>query len=107
MVMSTVVKPGEFLRRLGESGDGPHDIATAALMLSALDHPGRPLEPYLHHLQEIAMRARDAAQLANDLSEIVAKLAELLARHYGYDGDRMTYDDVRNADLIHVIDRKR
>jgi regulator of sirC expression with transglutaminase-like and TPR domain len=104
--MSTV-KPGEFLRRLGESGDGPHDIATAALMLSALDHPGRPLEPYLQHLQEIAMRARDAAQLASGLSDVVAKLAELLARQYGYDGDRLSYDDVRNADLIHVIDRKR
>jgi regulator of sirC expression with transglutaminase-like and TPR domain len=101
------VKPGDFLRRLGESGDGPHDIATAALMLSALDHPGRALEPYLQHLQEIAMRARDMAQLANGLSEIVGKLAELLARQYGYDGDRLNYDDVRNADLIHVIDRKR
>ncbi len=101
------VKPGDFLRRLGEAGDGPHDIATAALMLSALDHPGRPLEPYVQHLAEIAMRARDAAQLADGLSEIVARIAELLARQYGYDGDRMNYDDVRNADLISVIDRKR
>ena len=32
----------DYLRRLGEAGDGPHDIATAALMLAALDNAARP-----------------------------------------------------------------
>ncbi len=35
--------PLEYLKRLGESGDGPHDIARAALMLAILDHK-QPLE---------------------------------------------------------------
>ena len=26
---------------------------------------------------------------------------------YGYDGDRLSYDDPRNADLMAVIDRRR
>ena len=31
-------------------------------------------------------------------------IANLLAGRFGYDGDRLTYDDPRNADLIQVID---
>ncbi|MEJ0040713.1 MAG: hypothetical protein WDM81_00120 [Rhizomicrobium sp.] len=30
--------PRAYLERLGRAGDGPHDIAQAALMLAALDH---------------------------------------------------------------------
>jgi len=37
--------PAEYLRLLGQAGDGPHDIARAALMLAALDHAGRDLNP--------------------------------------------------------------
>src|ERR1700691_4897869 len=47
--------PAAYLRELGQAGNGPHDVATAALMLSALDHAGRPLEPYRKHLNEIAV----------------------------------------------------
>jgi len=52
-------EPGDHLRRIGEAGEGPLDIAEAALMLSALDHSGRPLEPYRAHLADIAERAMD------------------------------------------------
>ena len=38
--------PAEYLRQFGEAGEGPHDIARAALMLAALDHAGRALAPY-------------------------------------------------------------
>ena len=34
-------------------------------------------------------------------------LARLLAGRLGYDGDRLSYDDPHNADLISVIDRRR
>ena len=97
----------DYLRALGEAGDGPHPIAEAALLLSALDHAGRDLEPYMAHLTEIAEHARQEARLATNAENGARALANLLAGRYGYDGDRLSYDDPRNADFIAVIDRRR
>jgi len=99
--------PKEYLRRLGLAGDGPHDIARAALMLSSLDHPGKSLERYIQHLEEVATSARELALQTNGLDGIARMLAELVAGRFGYDGDRLTYDDLKNADLMSVIDRRR
>lgn len=99
--------PTEYLRRLGEAGDGPHPIAEAALMLSALDHSGRDLESYAAHLGEIAEHARMESRLATNAENGARTLANLLAGRYGYDGDRLSYDDPQNADFIAVIDRRR
>ena len=99
--------PITYLKRLGESGTGPHDIARAALMLAALDHPKTRLAPYLEHLKEIedAMRVQcDVLRGAQDGARAVARL---LVGRLGYDGDRLEYDNPRNADLISVIERRR
>jgi regulator of sirC expression with transglutaminase-like and TPR domain len=99
--------PLEQLRRFGESGFGPHDIARAALMLAALDHPKVSLEPYLAHLREIeeAMRAQSGLVLRVD--DGARAVADLVAGRLGYEGDRLEYDDPGNADLMSVIDRRR
>jgi regulator of sirC expression with transglutaminase-like and TPR domain len=99
--------PVEYLRHLGEAGDGPHDIACAALMLSALDNTGRDLGPYRAHLTEIADQARLEARMVLHAEDGARALARLLAGRFGYDGDRLAYDDPQNADLIAVIDRRR
>src|ERR1700733_130921 len=99
--------PAEYLRRLGEAGDGPHDIARAALMLAALDHSGRELAPYFEHLTDIAEHARAEARLASNAEDGARALAALMVGRYGYDGDRLAYDDPKNADLIAVVDRRR
>jgi regulator of sirC expression with transglutaminase-like and TPR domain len=99
--------PADFLRALGEAGDGPHDIATAALMLSALDHSARPMESYEKHLAEIAEAARGEARLAHNAEQGARALSALMVGRYGYDGDRMSYDDPQNADMMAVIDRRR
>jgi regulator of sirC expression with transglutaminase-like and TPR domain len=105
--MSTDEGPAERLRKIGETGDEPLDIAEAALMLSALDHGGRPLAPYQAHLAEIADHARAEAKMATTVEDGARALATLLVGRYGYDGDRLRYDDPQNADLITVIDRRR
>jgi regulator of sirC expression with transglutaminase-like and TPR domain len=99
--------PAEYLRQLGEAGDGPHDIAGAALMFAALDHFGRDLSPHITHLAEIAEQARLESRMAVNAEDGARALAGLLAGRYGYDGDRLAYDDPQNADLICVIDRRR
>jgi regulator of sirC expression with transglutaminase-like and TPR domain len=102
-----MTEPTEYLRSMGEAGDGQHDIARAALMLSALDHPGQDLHVYEDHLDEIAKAARSDARLAVNAEDGARALAKLMAGHFGYDGDRITYDDPQNADLMAVIDRRR
>ena len=97
----------DFLRELGLAGDGPHDIARAALMLAALDHRNRPITPYLAHLDEIAAEAAAEAKAGSTAQSAIEKLLALLRGRFGYDGDRLTYDDQRNADLIEVIERRR
>jgi regulator of sirC expression with transglutaminase-like and TPR domain len=99
--------PVEYLRAIGQQGEGPHDIARAALMLSALDHAGRPVEPYLRHLSEIAEHARNDARIALTAEDAARSLSAVLVGRYGYDGDRLSYDDPANADFMAVIDRRR
>ncbi|HUO92338.1 MAG TPA: transglutaminase-like domain-containing protein [Rhizomicrobium sp.] len=105
--MNTDEGPADRLRRIGEMGDEPLDIAEAALMLSSLDHSGRPLQPYQAHLADIAEHARAEGKMATTAHEAARVLATLLVGRYGYDGDRLRYDDPQNADFITVIDRRR
>jgi regulator of sirC expression with transglutaminase-like and TPR domain len=99
--------PLEYLKQVGLSGEGPHDIARAALMLAALDHPSRPLDPYLAHVHEIEQAMRAESGLILRVEDGARALVQLVSGRLGYDGDRMEYDDPRNADLIAVIDRRR
>ena len=101
------IAPEAYLKRLGEAGDGPRDIATAALMLAALDHPEKKLGPYRAHLAEVSETAKREAGFARDAEGAARSLGAILAGRYGYDGERMAYDDPANADLISVIDRRR
>jgi regulator of sirC expression with transglutaminase-like and TPR domain len=96
-----------FLAALGEAGEGPHDIAYAALMLAALDHPGKPIARYKAHLEELAVEAARDTKLSGGAEDAVVRLVALLSGRFGYEGDRLSYDDPRNADLIGVIERRR
>jgi regulator of sirC expression with transglutaminase-like and TPR domain len=88
-------------------GDGPHDIARAALMLAALDHPERPLAPFEAHLAEIADAMRGQTAAIRRVADGARTLANVLGERFGYDGDRASYDDPKNADLMEVIVRRR
>lgn len=99
--------PSQFLRRLGEEGDGPYDIARAALMLAALDHAGHSLARYESHLDELADASRRNLRLIYRVDEGARVLSALMAGRFGYAGDRLAYDDPQNADLMAVIDRRR
>jgi regulator of sirC expression with transglutaminase-like and TPR domain len=82
------------------------DIAEAALLIAALDRPRVALARYRDHLAEIAetTRALDDAPTA---AEAASALVEAMARGLGYRGDDLTYDDLQNANLIRVIDRRK
>src|SRR5262249_22163484 len=106
-LQSSDVTPEHYLRRLGESGEGPHDIAMAALMLAALDHPSTRLTPFYAHLSELGEAVNGEAAFVPDGEAAARALAHVLSSRYGYDGDRMEYEEPGNADLISVMERRR
>jgi len=90
---------------VGRTEDDDIDLARAALLLAALDRPRVPLQRYGDHLEEIA--AAMAEQPADTLRRRVDVLRQVLFEDLGYAGDRATYDDLQNANLMRVIDRRR
>ena len=93
------------LTAIGRTAGAGFDLAEAALLLAALDRPRVGLDRYRAHLVEIGQAVRALGAL--DLDEAAASLAEVLAVRLGYRGDEQTYDDLQNANLMRVIDRRR
>ncbi len=99
--------PAEYLARVGKAGGGPRDIATVALMLSAMDHPETDLKPFTEHLVEIADAAKAEAAFARSPELAARGLSDLLQGRYGYAGDQVRYDAPDSADMISVIVNRR
>ena len=98
------------LRSFAGRADAEMDIAEAALTLAAFDRPGVSLRHYRQHLSRLA---RDTADLgerhgaAASLHGRIEALNAVMLERYGYAGDRLTYDDIQNANLMRVIDRRK
>ncbi|MBX3499554.1 MAG: transglutaminase family protein [Alphaproteobacteria bacterium] len=84
--------------------DSPLDIAEAALLLSVARQPGLDPDPYRQHL---AAMVAEVADLVRRRRPAMEAMRQILAVGYGYRGDRETYDDLQNADLARVIDRRK
>lgn len=93
------------LAALGASGDLT-DLGEAALLLAALDRPRVGLDRYRAHLAETAALLADLGPL-DAPEERAAALEEVLRHALGYQGDSQSYDDLQNANLMRVIDRRR
>ena len=91
------------LTGLAEAADDAIDIGHAGLWLAALDRPQVGLARYESHLAELAAALGGTANTLNAKTEA---LQHLLQGH-GYSGDKQTYDDAQNANLIRVIDRRK
>jgi regulator of sirC expression with transglutaminase-like and TPR domain len=97
------------LEAIGVLPDTEIDIGDAALQLARIDAPDADWLAARAHLSDLA---RDAVALAgsigtNDLSMRAEALAGLIAGRYAYAGDAETYDDLANANLIRVIERRK
>jgi len=92
------------LKRLAAVEDAHIDIAGTALLLASLDRPEVPLTRYHEHLDEIAAAMTAASAGEADRTEV---LRQVLVEGQRYTGDTLTYDDVQNANLMRVIDRRK
>jgi regulator of sirC expression with transglutaminase-like and TPR domain len=95
-----------FLREVGAAPGPVLPIAEAALALASFDRPRVALARYRRHLhtiaQDVARRAAGA-----DLQARANVLNEIILLKHGYSGDELTYDDLQNANLMRVIDRRQ
>jgi regulator of sirC expression with transglutaminase-like and TPR domain len=96
-----------LLRRVGAAGAAVVDLAEAALALAALDRPRVSLQRYRHHLGQLAADVGDAVGNEAGAGGAAKALRQAILGKHGYQGDRLTYDDVQNANLMRVIDRKK
>ena len=98
-----------ILARIAALPDAQIDLAEGALALAALDRPQVPLARYRAHLAELAedVRTETASAGAQRGVERAVALARVLFDRHGYGGDRLTYDDLQNANLMRVIDRRK
>jgi regulator of sirC expression with transglutaminase-like and TPR domain len=101
--------PRDALDAIGQLPDTEIDIADAALQLARVDAPDADWAAARDHLSDIARRAAAiATELTQEnLATRALALSGLLGGRYGYTGDADTYDDLANANLIRVIERRR
>lgn len=101
--------PRAALEAIGLLPDTEIDIGSAALQLARVDMPDADWQSAYARLSELA---RDAVELAKtldtaDVSLRAEALAGLIAVRHGFSGDDETYDDLANANLIRVIERRK
>lgn len=104
-----MIEPRTALDAVGALPDGEIDVAGAALQLARIDLPEADWRAAEARLSGIARDAVAAAAGVNpgDPPAQAAVLANLLAGRLGFAGDDETYDDLANANLIRVIERRR
>ena len=102
----------DALQRIAAQTDDAIDLAEAALVLASFDHPATDLEIYRAHLRELAsaVTAAVARRESPDTlgpDELAGVLSEVISGEFRYAGDEDTYDDLDNANLMRVIERRK
>ncbi|BBK45386.1 hypothetical protein STVA_54060 [Allostella vacuolata] len=96
-----------ILRSLADVPDDAFDLGEGALALAALDRPLVPLDRYRDHLAALATAVDARAGADVGLPGRARALAEVIAVDERYQGDALTYDDLQNANMIRVMDRRK
>jgi len=106
--MTDLRGPAEaVLRQIGSAPDATIDLAEAAMALAVLEAPPISLDRYRRHLAVIARDLADVSEGAELVADRVAALCVIMVERFGYRGDAEGYDDLHNANLLQVIDRRR
>lgn len=95
------------IAHLGLLDDEDIRLDLAALELSALDHHGADLMPYVSQLDTLESELAADGAAAASAPEQAGLLAGILAERHGFAGDGHSYDAPINADMIRVLERRR
>jgi regulator of sirC expression with transglutaminase-like and TPR domain len=101
--------PRDALDAIGTLPDTEIDIGDAALQFARIDAPDADWESARAHLSELARAASSLSETIDepDLAARAVGLSGLLGGRFSYRGDNENYDDLVNANLIRVIQRRR
>jgi regulator of sirC expression with transglutaminase-like and TPR domain len=100
------------LTAAGQLPDGEIDLAAVAIQFARIDAPEADWRAALAQLSVLAKQAvaaalADAAADEGDPERRRAVLAAVLHGTLGFAGDSRTYDDLANANLIRVLERRQ
>jgi regulator of sirC expression with transglutaminase-like and TPR domain len=102
----------EFLNRSGSAEDCDLNLYNCAVAFSALFNENFDLERYISHIQDMRQHVEDIYQKCRnrgDLDTVTLRhecIVRVMYDKYEYRGDERNYDDVKNADMMHVVDRR-
>ena len=96
-----------YLRELGAVASPVLPIGEAALALASFERPRVGLSRYRQHLLTLARDVGRHAGATGDLAARAHALNEIILLKHGYSGDELTYDDLQNANLMRVVDRRK
>lgn len=96
-----------IVRSAGLATDDEMDVAAVGLALAALDLPGRDLAPYAAHIRELCDATSESCSNADYIDSRADSLTQVISHRYGYTGDLENYNDMQNANLMQVIERRK
>ena len=96
-----------YLREIAALSSPLLPIGEVALALASYERPRVGLARYRQHLATIARDVGRHSGAGGDLTARVQALNEIILLKYGYSGDELTYDDLQNANLMRVVDRRK
>ena len=96
-----------YLRELAALQSPILPIGEAALALASFERPRVGLARYRQHLATVARDVGRHVGAGGDLAARCRALNEVMLLKYGYSGDELTYDDLQNANLMRVVDRRK
>lgn len=104
---SAALQHVKTLTAAGMASDEDLDVAAVALALAALDYPDRDLAGYRDHLAGLCAAAAAQCQDTAHIDARADALAQVISQQFGYTGDQASYNDMQNANMMQVIDRRK
>ena len=96
------------LAKIGQMQDEEIDLGEAGLLLAFIELPKSNLQNYRDHIQLLVDEVKlELDRIGKDnVDSRIESLATVIAQQHHYRGDSLTYDDLQNANLMRVIDRR-
>lgn len=109
------MKPTAMLEHLATLGEAPFDILEGALAFSLLRNPRRDDAPARALIDGLCDQVADIVKQQDDelttegnpAERALAVLNHVILGLNGFQGDSESYDDLENADIIRVVDRRK
>jgi regulator of sirC expression with transglutaminase-like and TPR domain len=108
----TAVEAEYYLSSIGEKPDSEIDLFACAMAFGLSDRFDADIQKYRTQFDEMSDALRvcfdqtAAANNGDDVNVMAKSLAKIMSETYAYLGDDVSYDDLKNINITHVMDRR-